>query len=76
MMEQAHISAHGLKQIEDDLKEALKREQDAEESLNRATERVNELREALACDHSELEDAGGYIYMQTRCKKCGYIWHE
>jgi len=70
------ITKEGLKRVDDALVSALKQEAEARRQLDDASERVDELREAVECDHSKLEDAGSFMYMQTVCKKCGFMWQD
>jgi len=70
------ITAEGLKQVDDALKSALKAEEQAREQLDDASERVDQLREAVACDHKKLENMGYFMYNESRCKKCGFTWMD
>ena len=72
------ITEHGLKDVQKALESALKREAEARQQLDDASERVDALREAAECKHkeSDLENTGSFMYMQTRCKKCGFTWMD
>jgi len=70
------ITEHGLQQVKDALKRALTQEAEARRQLDDCSERVDQLREAVECDHKKLEDAGSFMYQETRCKKCGFMWMD
>lgn len=71
------ITEHGLKEVERALANAIKQEQQARETLDSASELVDRLREAIECDHSELELAGHYMGSNlTQCIKCGFTWED
>lgn len=70
------ITKQGLEEVDKALENALKREAEARRQLDDASESVDHLREAVECDHSELENAGSFMYIQTRCKKCGFMWYD
>jgi len=70
------ITAEGLKQVDDALKSALKAEEQAREQLDDASERVDQLREAVNCDHKKLENMGYFMYNESRCTKCGFTWMD
>ena len=70
------ISEEGLEQVRNAFENAHQDEVAKGAAYNQAILRTEELMRAMGCDHSELEDASTEGIMQTRCKKCGFIWIE
>jgi len=70
------ITKIGMARIEEDLRQAEIAEVRGMEDLNNLRDRVDKLREALICDHSEVESTSSFYYNTAHCKKCGYSWTD
>lgn len=70
------ISEEGKQQVRDALDKALARQRDVLAQFQSIHQLCCDLSKALHCPHDELEDASTEGVMQTRCKKCGFIWQD
>lgn len=70
------ITNQGLQQVKDDLAQAIEAEKVAGVAYEIAVERVDNLREALECDHADVEETGSLSLIVTECKKCGFTWYD
>ena len=69
------ITNYGRADVHRDLLMRKADVEEAKETLARRIAYLERVENALTCEH-DLEPAGGYIYIQTKCRKCGYIWTD
>ena len=70
------ITELGKQKVVDAYQRAVDNMMRIEKDLAYATILVVEMKESVDCPHTELEKAGSFMYIQTRCKECGFIWND
>ena len=70
------ITKLGFKEVDEAWHHAREHLIYAEEQLKRAHEEVAKMGKCHNCSHENLEDMGGAIRCETRCKDCGFTWFD
>ena len=70
------ITKLGFTEVDEAFHKAKEHLKYAEAQLIKAQEEVVKMEKCHNCPHNELEDAGSFVYTQTRCKDCGFTWAD
>lgn len=65
----------GHKTVADSMEEALERVVKAKKELNDAKKHAAWMLKVSDCQH-DIEIVGSFIFIESKCKRCGFTWME
>lgn len=63
----------GHKAVADSMEEALERIESARKELAAAKKHARWMLKVVDCKH-DIEVVGSFIFIESKCKKCGFVW--